>query len=298
MTRHATFTIAPRGAFRLDQANAFGFGSREAAPGALMRLCFAADDTGTATGVVLRQADDGTVEGTVYGATPGEAARDQVARILSLEHDGTGWDAVGERDRVIGELQARYPGLRPVLFHSPYEAAAWTIISARVGQTQGRRIRASICERLGTRLELEGEPMDAFPAPEALLGTSEPIPALNDEKARRLRGIAEAAVRGSLAVLHLRELGPEAASTELQELRGIGPFAAALIVIRATGFTDVLATEEPLVQRAAAHFYDRSAPIAGDELVALAEAWRPFRTWATVLLRVAGDRAGVTGRSR
>ena len=40
-------------------------------------------------------------------------------------------------------------------------------------------------------------------------------------------------------------LGPDAAMADLQQLKGIGPFYAALIVIRGTGFTDVLPTDEP-----------------------------------------------------
>jgi DNA-3-methyladenine glycosylase II len=50
--------------------------------------------------------------------------RSQVERVLSLDVDGTDFPAVAQRDPVVRNLQARYPGLRPVQFHSPYEAAA------------------------------------------------------------------------------------------------------------------------------------------------------------------------------
>jgi hypothetical protein len=43
---------------------------------------------------------------------------------------------VGERDRVVARLQRSYRGLRPVLFWSPYEAAAWTIIGHRIRISQ------------------------------------------------------------------------------------------------------------------------------------------------------------------
>jgi len=48
--------------------------------------------------------------------------------------------------------------------------------------------------------------------------------------------------------------------------------------------------------RAAAHFYglDRTPDPAA--FAGLAEPWRPFRTWAVVLLRVAGDRAAAHGQ--
>jgi DNA-3-methyladenine glycosylase II len=60
------------------------------------------------------------------------AIRDQVARILSLDLDGSGFAAVGRADPVVAGLQRRYPGLRPVSFWSPYEAAAWAIIGQRI----------------------------------------------------------------------------------------------------------------------------------------------------------------------
>jgi DNA-3-methyladenine glycosylase II len=42
--------------------------------------------------------------------------RQQVARVLSLDYDGAEFLRVGERDPVIGRLQAAAPGLRPPLF--------------------------------------------------------------------------------------------------------------------------------------------------------------------------------------
>ena len=46
-------------------------------------------------------------------------SRTKKTRILSLDHSGSEFEQVGERDPVIGRLQARFPGLRPVLFNSP-----------------------------------------------------------------------------------------------------------------------------------------------------------------------------------
>ena len=62
---------------------------------------------------------------------------DKSAAPLSLDHDAAPWAEVGARYPVIGALQREFAGLRPVLFHSPYEAAAWSIISA--GGTARRR---------------------------------------------------------------------------------------------------------------------------------------------------------------
>jgi DNA-3-methyladenine glycosylase II len=248
--------------------------------------------------VTLREAADGTIEVEVAGDTPLEVVREQVSRILSLEHDGGAWQEIGGRDPVLGELQVRFPGLRPVLFHSPYEAAAWAVIVARSGRAQAKKVRRTISERHGATFELAGETLAAFPSAEALLEIDEPIPSLTNEKRLRLQGIARAELEGRLDVVHLRGLGPEAALAELQELRGIGPFSASLIVLRAVRFTDVLPVDQPLVQRAVEHAYAIGEPLTPEQFAELAEPWRPFRTWATVLLRIAGDRAGATGQTR
>src|SRR3954447_20924566 len=63
--------------------------------------------------VVLRQKGD-TVEGDVRGG--GQAAWEQALAALSLDEDGSGYPAVGERDPVLGALQREWDFLRPVLF--------------------------------------------------------------------------------------------------------------------------------------------------------------------------------------
>jgi DNA-3-methyladenine glycosylase II len=64
------------------------------------------------------------VVGEVFGEADVGVVRAQVGRILSLAVDGRGFAEVGERDPVVGRLQTRYPGLRPVCLYSLYKAAA------------------------------------------------------------------------------------------------------------------------------------------------------------------------------
>ncbi len=109
----------------------------------------------------------------------------------------------------------------------------------------------------------------------------------------RLHGVARAALAGELDADRLWSLGPAGAAEEARKLRGIGLFYSELIAVRATGFADALPANEPRVLAYASHFYDAATPLEPDELRKLAERWRPFRPWAVVLLRLAGDRAGL-----
>jgi len=81
--------------------------------------------------VDLTQEPGGAVLGHVQGAADTAPVQRQVARILCLDHSGEASLEVGRRDPVIERLQRELPGLRPVLFHSPYEAAASSIIATR-----------------------------------------------------------------------------------------------------------------------------------------------------------------------
>ncbi len=65
------------------------------------------------------------------------------------------------------------------------------------------------------------------------------------------------------------------------------------------GAPDYLPTHEPRLRRAVALAYGTNEPTA-DELEALAEKWRPYRSWVSFLLRVfLEDETGeIAGRRR
>jgi DNA-3-methyladenine glycosylase II len=215
--------------------------------------------------------------------------RRQVARVLSLDHDGREFSRVGERDPVIGRLQAAAPGLRPPLFYSPYEAAVWSVLSARRPARQMMQVRERLSRAHGQVFELAGEELAALPTPGQLLAVGE-FPGIPADRMPRLHAVARAALDGLLDADRLLDLGPERAMTELQSLSGIGPFYSSLIVIRGTGFTDVLPVSEPRVRDLAARLYQLEAPPSDAVFRTLAQPWKPFRTWAAVLIRAAAAR--------
>jgi DNA-3-methyladenine glycosylase II len=212
-----------------------------------------------------------------------------VARVLSLDFDGRVYAAVGERDPVVARLLQAAPGLRPPLFYSPYEAAVWVVMSARRPRRQIAEVRRRLSEAHGRVFELAGRPVAALPTPQQLL-TVEEVPGLNSEKVQRMHTVARAALQGRLDVARIRDLGPEAAMQDLRALPGVGPFYSALIVVRASGFADVLPTNEPQLLDLVAQLYGLAARPSPEQLATLAEAWRPMRTWVSVLIRAAGPR--------
>jgi DNA-3-methyladenine glycosylase II len=198
-----------------------------------------------------------------------EAAVAQVRRFLSLDVDARGWPDVARRDPVLADAQRRLPGLRPCGFHSPYEAAAWAVLSQRVRIVQAAALRADLVARFGD----DG----AFPAPAVLRGADLDLPG---RKPEYLRAVAEAALEGRLDAAALRAVDPDEAVRSVREIQGLGPFAAELVVLRGANAPDALPRHERRVED---EIVERYGP--GRGLTEVAEAWRPFRTWAVVHLR-------------
>jgi len=293
------FRIVAVGAFSLRESALFGFGQRAGAASwdGVMRLAFCLDGGfETQVGVELTQ-EANVVTGVVHGDGDLDLIRRHVARVLSLDHDARGFAAVGECDPVIGALQQVARGLRPPLFYSPYEAAVWSVLSARRPAAQMAQVRAALSEAHGAVFELAGEHLAALPTPTQLLAVDE-FAWIDPTRLARMHAIARAAADGRLEADRLLRLGPEAAMADLQQLKGIGPFYAALIVIRGTGFTDVLPIDEPKSLGMVQRLYGLAAVPTQAEFERIAANWRPWRTWATVLIRAAGSRLDGTAGSR
>jgi len=66
----------------------------------------------------------------------------------------------------------------------------------------------------------------------------------------------------------------------VQQVRGLGPFAAELVVVRGANAPDALPRHERQLD---AEITERYGP--GRALADVSQAWRPYRTWAAVHLR-------------
>ncbi|RZT85529.1 DNA-3-methyladenine glycosylase II [Pseudonocardia sediminis] len=283
--------IESRGPFSLEASARFvaGFGPAgrpDAATGPL-RLGFVAERTWEPTAVRVEQEPSGVV--TVVGpddAKPSPAVVAQVGRMLSLDVDGSGLDEVGSRDPVVADLLERMPGLRPVCFGSPYEAAVWALLSNRVRVTRAAAVRRRIVAGHGTTVAIDGTGIAVFPAPDVLHRVAGDL-GLPEVKVPRLRAVADAARDGVLDGETLRSRPAAESLAALREIPGIGPFSAELILIRGAGHPDLLPVAEQRLHTEMTDRYGTADPTT------VAEMWRPYRSRVSFLLRA--DRERRTG---
>ena len=252
-------------------------------PGEL-RLAFPVAPSWRPVGVLVKQP---TPHGPVRMAVRGEPsdvdhAVTAARRILSLDVDATDFVTVGARDPVAGELQARYPGLRPVAFHSPYEAACFVIIGHRIRMTQAATIKRNLAIELGRSVDVHGVVLPVFPSP-AVLRAVPQVPMVSELKSDRLKAVAEAAEAGRLDASELRSLPVPEALARLKTLPGIGDFSAELVLLRGAAHPDGFPEAETRLHDEMRRVYPVGTKA---ELREVAEEWRPFRTWVSLLLRV------------
>jgi len=257
-------------------------------------LTFPLDGSFTPVATALRF-EEGALRGEVTGTDDLEAVERQVARIFSLDHDGSNYPAVGERDPAIGRLMSALPGLRPVCFTSPYETAAWAVVSQRISMRQAASIKARLIAEHGHPLTLGGVEVRCFPTPERLLEV-ESVAGLAGEKVARLHGVARAALAGLLDCDRLRALGDEAGPASVRAIPGIGPFWSSGIYLRGCGIQDVF-PDEPVAIAALGRLHGLADEPTAAQVRQLTEVYSPFRMWVCFLLRVAVNRGLIEGIS-
>jgi DNA-3-methyladenine glycosylase II len=213
-----------------------------------------------------------------------ERVERHAARVLSLDVDATGLADLGAHDPVVGRLLEEAGGRRPVCFGTPFEAAVWAVLSQRVSMAQAGRVKDALAAELGTRMEVGGQEVTAFPGPGAL-ASLESFDGVWASKLERIRALAAAALAGDLDPAVLRGLELDEALTHLQSLPGIGPFGAMLVLARGAGHPDVPPPTLRRFRLAVAAAYGLEAEPDEAKVAELSEAWRPFRAWVTWLLR-------------
>jgi DNA-3-methyladenine glycosylase II len=291
--------------FRLQAASEFysgfvpGSGMAAAAVDDLT-LAFRLDGSFEAVAAKLHERDREIVI-ELAGTRDVDRAGRQIARILGLDADGDAWLELGRRDALVGKLQREFPGFFTAAKSSPYDAAAWAVIAPRMGMRQASALKIRVAVERGDTVKLADDAHHVFPGP-AVLATLDRTPGLSEEKVLRLRAVGQAALRGELDADRLRAATPEQALSELQTIRGIGPWAASHIYHRGAAPADSLPTVEPRVLHGLAHAAGIDVPSA-NRFAAIAESWRPFRMWVCILLsrhlaRTDGWRDPRLGRER
>lgn len=108
---------------------------------------------------------------------------------------------------------------------------------------------------------------------------------LASRKVEQLRALGVATADGRFGSARLRAMDRDEALSHLQQLPGIGPFSAELVLLRGVGDPDAFPRTERRLHRAMTAAYHLGHDTDLDVLERVADRWRPYRSWVGLLLR-------------
>jgi AraC family transcriptional regulator of adaptative response / DNA-3-methyladenine glycosylase II len=214
------------------------------------------------------------------------AAVQRSRRLLDLDADPIAVQAALGSDPLLAPLIGKSPGLRVPGHVDGAEMAIRAVV--------GQQVSVPAATRLATRLtEAYGEPLASphgavtrlFPTPGALREARVGMPAA---RLRALRAVAGALADGELDL----DPGTDRVEAERRLLRlpGVGPWTASYLALRALRDPDVFLPTDVGVR----HALDRLAvPSDPASAAALAERWRPWRSYGLLHLWHSLDREDV-----
>jgi AraC family transcriptional regulator of adaptative response / DNA-3-methyladenine glycosylase II len=205
------------------------------------------------------------------------AITSRARRVFDLTADPAAIAAVLRKDPLFAPLLRRRPGLRIPGAWDPFECAVRAVLGQQVSVAAARTLAARLVERAGGRLE---RPIDGltrvFPSPRALAGADLDGLGLTAARAGTIAGLARAVADGRLDL----DGPPDAVRKGLVGLAGIGEWTADYVALRALGEPDALPIGDLVLRKAAGG----GRALAERELATRAEAWRPWRAYAAILL--------------
>lgn len=237
---------------------------------------------------VTNEADQSALKVTIHlprsKGVPDLLAR--VRHLFDLDTDPAAVASVLARDRVLAPLVKARPGLRVPGAWDGFELAVRAVLGQQITVKAATRLAGKLVDALGAPV---AEPLEApglthtFPHPERFETNTIAALGMPRNRAAALAGIAAATRSDSRLFDADRDL--ESAVAHLRQLPGIGEWTAQYIAMRALRKSDAFLAGDVALQRLLAT--EGKRPTA-QQLLAHAEAWRPWRAYAVLHVWTSG----------
>ena len=231
---------------------------------------------------VAHEPDKGRLRVRVYGDGCGAVLyplRERLRRLFDLDADS---------EEIRGHLQAD-PLLRQVLKHSPgvrlpgawdpFEYTLRAILGQQISVAAATTIAGRVARRYGeTFAGPDGEPLLLFPTPEQLRDADFADIGVTRTRARTLRTFVAATLAGEI---DFHEPDLETFCAQMTALPGIGDWTAHYTAMRGLSMPDAFPASDLGILIALGDVERKATP---KQALARAEAWRPWRAYAALLL--------------
>jgi DNA-3-methyladenine glycosylase II len=175
-----------------------------------------------------------------------------VRRMLGVEVDLTPFYRSASQVQWLQPLVARMRGVRPPRYPTVWEACVNAIVFQQISLHAASSIMGRLTVGLSEPVEHSGVRLYPFPSPEQVLRAPDSVlrgAGLSVGKLATLRRVADALGAGALDETQLERLPSPDAAALLRSIKGIGPWTAAVILLRGLGRLDVFPENDTSVAR-------------------------------------------------
>ncbi len=203
--------------------------------------------------VRVRQTDPGLLTATIDGDADEHASSlALVRRMLGVDRDLTDFDRVAARIAWLAPLVERMRGVKPPRYPALWDACANAIVFQQVSLRAASAIMHRVILAVGRSVEIDGVPVPPYLFPDAQSVQGAPddvlrLSGLSANKVATLRRVADALASGTLDAATLEGSASPDAAAMLCRIKGIGPWTAAVILLRGLGRLDVFPANDTSV---------------------------------------------------
>lgn len=215
-----------------------------------------------------------------------------ISDYLGLQDDLSELYRIGEQDPAFSPILQKLYGYHQVRFLTPFENAAWAVISQRTPMAVAAKTKAQVAESFGPKLNIPGEgEFIAFPEPDVIqtAGAENLLPVLkNERKVDYLLNVAQA-FNTTLRLAETEKLSREELKQKLLAVKGIGEWSAEFILIRGFGRMGGLPRGEKRHEEIVSRLYNQGKPVTEADITCFAAPYGEVQGYWAHYLRVGGN---------
>lgn len=181
-------------------------------------------------------------------------------------------------DKVMARIIRQCGGTTPAMARRPhYHALVSAIINQQLSYKAGQTIEKRLLAKSGGRHFSAGKILRLDQAEIRQCG-------LSANKVKYICTLAQAITEGHLNFGKLSRKNNQRVRDELIQYPGIGPWSVDMFLMFSLRRTDIFPVGDLVIRRSIQHFYQLDDNATHDEYIAIADAWRPYRTIASFYL--------------
>ena len=222
---------------------------------------------------------------------PNTELRQRISQVLGTAVDLSGFYAVAANVPELAPLVAQARGVKPPRYPSLWEALCNAVAFQQLSLEAAIATMRRVIAHCSTPLAFGDTQLYPFPTPTTFRDTDPVVLRSLGLSARKVRTLQEAAdllLAGQLTAEKLESLPTAEAMAQLALLQGIGPWTAAVVMLRGFGRLDVFPAGDSGARRNLRGLRGAAAgePADGEEILAALGPWRGMLYFHLLLWRL------------